>query len=78
MRPSPPIPNARGQTGGSSDPSFEGLDQEDVERLVAESGLSDDKLYAAARLVYQWERGDEPDARVLVVRIAKLLECPGL
>ncbi len=44
-----------------------------VRSFIQGSGIPLDKLDAAAALVYEWERDDEPDARVLVVKIARLL-----
>jgi hypothetical protein len=45
----------------------------DVARFLRDSGLSDDILTLGSALVDDWCGSDEPDARVLVVRIAFLL-----
>lgn len=58
----------------TSDPPFPDLSLEEVRRLIAESGIPEERLREAAELVYAWEQGDEfdePDARVLVIMIVE-------
>ncbi len=66
------------RTAGQADAShqlFPDLTREEVERLIADSGIPDETLRAAARLVYAWEDADEFDGRVLVIKIVETVDC---
>jgi hypothetical protein len=49
------------------------IDAEEVLAILDGSGIPAETLDTCSRLVYEWERSNEPDARVLVVRLAQAL-----
>jgi hypothetical protein len=46
---------------------------EEVMTILRQSGIPIETLNECAKLVYEWEESDEPDARLLIVKIARLL-----
>ena len=48
-------------------------DGEEILAMLRDSGIPMKVLDACALLVYEWQRDNEPDARVLVVKIAEVL-----
>lgn len=48
-------------------------DGEEIVAMLRDSGIPMEILDACALLVYEWQRDNEPDARVLVVKIAEVL-----
>jgi len=49
------------------------LELVDVVKVLNESGIASEKLDQCAHFIYEWERGDEPDARLVVIKIARVL-----
>jgi hypothetical protein len=50
------------------------MDAVEVLAMLRGSGIPWKTLEPCAALVYEWERGNEPDARLFVVKIAKVLQ----
>jgi hypothetical protein len=46
---------------------------DEVLAVIDRSGISLEILDACARLIYEWELSGEPDARLVVIRMAKVL-----
>ena len=49
----------------------------DLPKRFIDSGISDTTFLGCAKLIYVWQRRDEPDVRVLIVKVAKVVfdEC---